>query len=581
MLRHPAPPAVRGLVEVKQGGVLARRVRRVASVEGGVLTLRGKPGAATVISVLDATIDARRAALSIAVRAGAVRVKLYVPTERKFDAWLRSLRASSRWKVSNFYALGNQIAQGQFATVHAASERVSADLVAVKVVRKPPREGCNPRVLQFIRREAYVCRVVEHAAIARVHDVFETPDALYIVMDHFPYTLHDVMAASHVLSEADAARILKPVLQAVRYLHQHRIVHRDIKPDNVLCKTPMAPFGAALCDFGLSNFTDPAAERAAHHAGNPELARRRDGHGSVSTAAHDARAFLSAATRAHPDATPYDDEYDDSPADSDSSDSFAPSPDAPDSSSALNALRDQQRAPRAATDQGAQSLSFGAFSRLRMRKNSRSASPEAGSPPASSSVSGASAFTAADDSWGHGGWGGSGPAGGRRLGAFGDANGGPPASARAHTQSIEPVSRRARQTEAAEYNVDASIFPSAIDGFTLTSAIGTPCYVAPEIVERERYGPPVDVWGCGLLLHLMLSGRLPFAGKDPSETLEAIRVCDLRLDEPDWADVSQPARALVRAMLQKDPRRRITVEQALAHAWLQEPPEAPRVAARN
>ncbi len=175
---------------------------------------------------------------------------------------------------------------------------------------------------------------------------------------------------------------------------------------------------------------------------------------------------------------------------------------------------------------------------------------------------------------------------GRRLGAFGvhappSGRLAAPASARPAAQSIEPASRRARQHEAAEYNVDASIFPSAIDGFTLTSAIGTPCYVAPEIVERERYGPPVDVWGCGLLLYLMLSGKLPFSGKDSSETLEAIRVCDLKLDSDDWADVSMGARSLVRGMLQKDPRRRITVEQALAHGWLHDAPDVPRVAARN
>jgi len=116
---------------------------------------------------------------------------------------------------------------------------------------------------------------------------------------------------------------------------------------------------------------------------------------------------------------------------------------------------------------------------------------------------------------------------------------------------------------------DHSFAPN-MDKFTLTSAIGTPCYVAPEIVERERYGRPVDVWGCGLLLFLMLSGRLPFNGRDSSETLERIRQCELKMEGAEWKDVSFGARSLVRGMLQKDPRRRITVEQALAHAWIYE-----------
>lgn len=590
MLRHPAPPAVRGLVEVKQGGVLSRRVRRIAALEGGVLTLRAKDGDAPTVAlcVLDASIDARRHALSIAVRAGAARVRLYVPNERKFDAWLRSLRASSRWKVHNFYALGEPIAAGQFATVHSASERVSADLVAVKVVRKPLASECNPRVLQFIRREAYVCRVVEHPAIARVHDVFETPDALYVVMDHFPYTLHDVLATATVLRESHAAAILRAVLSAVRYLHDHKIVHRDIKPDNILCKHPGAPFGVAICDFGLSNFTDPAAERAAFLAGNPELARRR-ANADQSTSALDARRLLAVANAGGPvQGRRFSDEYADSPASEDSvgSDDGGSDDGAHDPSSPLSAFRERQRAAR--TDDNAhnapsgtqsQSFSFAGFPRLRLRRapsDSHAQPPATGRAAAAASlgstVSAVSGNTGEPSSWQTGSSAGARNA--RR--SAGIVNTSRTRAQRASTHCGEPPSRRARQQEARAYGVDASIFPSAIDSFTLTSAIGTPCYVAPEIVERERYGPPVDVWGCGLLLYLMLCGRLPFSGNDPSDTLEMIRVCDLKLDDEEWSDVSFGARTLVRGMLQKDPRRRITIEQALAHSWLLEAPNVPR-----
>lgn len=580
MLRHPAPPALRTLVEVKLGGVLSRRVRRVAALEGGVLTLRARDGdgPSMAFCVLDAQIEARRHALSISVRVTNARIKLYV-AERKFDAWLRSLRASSRWKVHNFYALGEPIAAGQFASVHSASERVSADLVAVKVVRKPLAAECNPRVLQFIRREAHVCRVVEHAAIARIHDVFETPDALYVVMDHFPYTLHDVLAAATVLREIHAAAILRAVLSAVRYLHEQKIVHRDIKPDNILCKHLDSPFGVAMCDFGLSNFTDPDAERAAFLAGNPEIARKRDNAAEQSVSALDATRLLAVSNAHHPPQRFSDEGFEDSPAsdtDSDSDDALQDTP------SPLTAFRDQQRAAR--TDERArakshghatgptnsaahsQSFSFGAFARLRMRRSpSDSRAPPGGRIGAPGGSGGAAVSLGSTVSGEPSSW---------QTASRGSSAGMPRRGA--GTRHAEPPSRRARQQEARAYGIDAPIFPSAIDGFTLTSAIGTPCYVAPEIVERERYGPPVDVWGCGLLLYLMLCGSLPFKGKDSSETLEMIRVCQLQLDGDQWADVSFGAKSLVRAMLQKDPRRRITVDQALAHAWLHDAPDLPR-----
>lgn len=600
MLRHPPPPALRSLVEVKLGGVLARRVRRIATLESAVLSLRikqavGNEPPACSFCVLDAVIDARRHTLSIAVRVNGQRVKLYVPNERKFDTWLRSLRASSRWKVHNFYSFGEPIAAGQFATVHSASERVSADLVAVKVVRKPMASECNPRVLQFIRREAYVCRVVEHSSVARIHDVFETPDALYVVMDHFAYTLHDVISAQRVLREADAASVLKAVLNGVKYLHEHNIVHRDIKPDNILCKHDVHPYTVAICDFGLSNLTDPAAQRATLLGSNPESSRRRINDQSLSSAHLDARRFLAAANGASESRgmRRFSEDFADSPASDDDGDdvlseSGGSDDGTADPSSPLSAFREQQRANARENDQHAralshghgssvvahqsQSFSFSAFARLRMRRapsdarapvGGRSRGRSTGPGSYGSTVSGVSAFTSAGEpaSW---------QTTSRGLGKLRTAE-------RSNTNAEPPSSRRTvGQQEATAYGADATIFPSAIDGFTLTSAIGTPCYVAPEIVERERYGPPVDVWGCGLLLYLMLCGELPFKGKDSSETLEKIRECELKMEGPVWSEISFAARTLVRGMLQKDPRRRITVEQALAHNWITEAPDTPR-----
>lgn len=122
----------------------------------------------------------------------------------------------------------------------------------------------------------------------------------------------------------------------------------------------------------------------------------------------------------------------------------------------------------------------------------------------------------------------------------------------------------------------------ALDGCTFSSAIGAPAYIAPEIVERERYGAPVDAWGAGVMLYYVLSGRLPFASaesraSDPAQILDAVRDAHLSFDDPVWSATSPAALSLIRSLLNPDQRKRMTVEAALAHPWIVSPPPPPAV----
>ncbi|KAK1868580.1 hypothetical protein I4F81_011065 [Pyropia yezoensis] len=111
--------------------------------------------------------------------------------------------------------------------------------------------------------------------------------------------------------------------------------------------------------------------------------------------------------------------------------------------------------------------------------------------------------------------------------------------------------------------------PAGVD-HCLTDAVGTPHCVAPEIVEREPYGLPVDVWAAGVLAYTVLSGRYPFVGNDAAETLEAIRRGRVSFPGAVWGGVGGDARALIRGMLRSDPGKRVTVAGALAHPWFWE-----------
>lgn len=98
--------------------------------------------------------------------------------------------------------------------------------------------------------------------------------------------------------------------------------------------------------------------------------------------------------------------------------------------------------------------------------------------------------------------------------------------------------------------------------------VGTPHYVAPEVVAGGEYGEKVDVWSAGVVLYVMLSGTVPFYGATAGEIFEAVLRGNLRFPPRAFAGVSPEAKDLMRRMLCKDVSRRFSAEQVLRHPWI-------------
>ncbi|XP_056156659.1 caM kinase-like vesicle-associated protein [Lampris incognitus] len=105
---------------------------------------------------------------------------------------------------------------------------------------------------------------------------------------------------------------------------------------------------------------------------------------------------------------------------------------------------------------------------------------------------------------------------------------------------------------------------------------GTPEYLAPEVVGRQRYGRPVDCWAIGVIMYILLSGNPPFyddADEDDYDNHDKnlflkILSGDYEFDSPYWDDISDSAKNLVASMMEVDQDQRLTAEEAIGHEWI-------------
>lgn len=103
----------------------------------------------------------------------------------------------------------------------------------------------------------------------------------------------------------------------------------------------------------------------------------------------------------------------------------------------------------------------------------------------------------------------------------------------------------------------------------MRTRVGTPYFVAPEVLKGESYGAAVDSWSCGVVLYNLLSGKLPFdCVERPEQIFRMILKGKFTFPDSEWKYISAEAKMLIANLLVVDPRKRLTIQQALASPWL-------------
>ena len=148
--------------------------------------------------------------------------------------------------------LKKMLDKGNFAVIKLGVHRLTETKVAVKIVTKLELDDDN---LNKISREIDIMRRLSHKNIIKLYQVMESDTFIYIITEFAANgEIFDWLVANKKMSEHQAAKTFSQIVNAVNYCHQHRVVHRDLKAENLLLD---AEGNIKLADFGFSNYFQP------------------------------------------------------------------------------------------------------------------------------------------------------------------------------------------------------------------------------------------------------------------------------------------------------------------------------------
>src|SRR5436309_1196838 len=164
-------------------------------------------------------------------------------------------------RLAGRYVLEELIATGGMAEVWRARDDVLARMVAVKILRADLAD--DPSLSERFQREAVAAARLTHPHIISVFDTGIDDDTRYIVMEHFAgRSLREILEDRKALPTDESVSIMLPVLDELGFAHGHGLIHRDVKPGNILVedgRVKVTDFGIAKAAYAHGDLTTTGA----------------------------------------------------------------------------------------------------------------------------------------------------------------------------------------------------------------------------------------------------------------------------------------------------------------------------------
>ena len=165
---------------------------------------------------------------------------------------MTDIQATLSAALADRYAIKKELGRGGMGTVYLAEDLKHHRQVAIKVLQPDLSSVLGP---ERFHREIEIAAGLSHPGILPLHDSGDAAGLLYYVMPYLAGdSLKDRLAREKQLSLEDSVAIITDVAEALAYAHEHGVVHRDIKPDNIMFQGGRA----VLCDFGIARAVDEA-----------------------------------------------------------------------------------------------------------------------------------------------------------------------------------------------------------------------------------------------------------------------------------------------------------------------------------
>ncbi|XP_077402506.1 uncharacterized protein LOC144036080 [Vanacampus margaritifer] len=148
-------------------------------------------------------------------------------------------------QMDSYHVLA-QVGQGSFGRVHKGMKKFTGQVVALKFM---PKMGRSNKELQSLKKEIEIMSNLQHPNIVKLFDSFETETEVVVVTEYAEGQLFQIIEADGCLPESQVREIACQLVSALYYLHSRRILHRDMKPQNILFDKNGV---VKLCDFGFA-----------------------------------------------------------------------------------------------------------------------------------------------------------------------------------------------------------------------------------------------------------------------------------------------------------------------------------------